>query len=73
MLTCNLQLKMKSKNGMPFFDVQIIFEDETFTTSVYCKPTLSGVYTNFDSFLPSTYKLGTVYSFTFRCFQACLS
>ena len=30
-------------------------------TSVCCKPTLSGVYTNFESVLPSAYKFGTVY------------
>ena len=56
MLTCHLQLKMKSKT-MSFVDVWIICEDETFATSVY----FSGAYTHFDSFLPSTYKFGTVY------------
>ena len=42
---------------MSFLDVQISREDKTFTTSVYRKPTFSGVYTHFDSFLPSTYNL----------------
>ena len=41
---------------MSFLDVQIIREDKTFTTSVSRKPTLNGVYTNFDNFLLSTYK-----------------
>ena len=31
-------------------------------TSVYCKPTFSEVYTHFDSFLPSTYKLMCTHS-----------
>ena len=53
MLTCNLQLKMKSNTACPFL---IIHEDKTFTTSVYRKPTFSGFYTHFGSFLPSTYK-----------------
>ena len=35
---------------MSFLDVQIIREDKTFTTSVYRKPTFSGVYTHFESF-----------------------
>ena len=35
---------------MSFLDVQIIREDETFTTSVYRKPAFRGVYTHFDSF-----------------------
>ena len=55
MLTCHLQFKMKCKT-MSF----LICEDKTFATSVYHKPTFSGVYTHFDSFLPSTYQFGTV-------------
>ena len=39
---------------------------KTFTTSVYRKPTFSGVYTHFDRFLPPTYKLGTVYTLSCR-------
>ena len=37
--------------------------------SVYCKPTFSEVYTHFDSFLPSTYKFGNVYTLAYRCFR----
>ena len=50
------------ENKMSFLDVQSIREDKPFTTSVYDKSTFSGVYTYFDSFLPSTYKFGTVYT-----------
>ena len=32
-------------------------------------PLLSTVNTHFDPFLPSTYKLGTVYTFAYRGFQ----
>ena len=56
---------------MSFLDIAIIHEDKTFTTSVYRKPTFSGVYTHFDSFLPSTYKFGTVYTLAYRCFRIC--
>ena len=52
---------------MSFIDVQIMRVDKTFTTSVYHKPTFRGVYTHFDSFLPSTYKFGTVYIIAYRC------
>ena len=41
---------------MSFHDVKINLEDKKITTSPYCKPTFSGVYTQFDSFLLSTYK-----------------
>ena len=49
MLTCHLQLTVKSKTKCVFFDVQIIREDKTFTTSFYRKSTFSVVYTHFDS------------------------
>ena len=68
MLTCHLHFNVKSKTNS-FPDVQIIREDNTFTTSVYRKPTLSGVYIHFDSFLPSTYKFGTVYTLAYRCLR----
>ena len=58
---------------MSFLDVQIIHEDKTFTTSVYHKPTVNGVYTHLDSFLQSTFKFGTVYMLTQRYFQICSS
>ena len=58
---------------MSCLDVQIIREDKTFATSVYCKPTFSGVYTHFDSFLQSTYEFGTVYTLTYKCLQICSS
>ena len=35
---------------MSSLDVQIIHEDEIFTTSLYGKPTFSGVYTHFKKF-----------------------
>ena len=50
----------EKQNRMPFLDVKIIREDKTFTTSIYRNPTFSGVYTHFESFLPSTFKFGTV-------------
>ena len=33
------------------------------------KPTFSGVYSNFESFLPSVYKFGMVYTLVYRCFR----
>ena len=60
-------IEMGKQNRMSFLDVQIIREDKTFTTSVYRKLTFSRVYTHFDSFLPPTYKFGTVYTLAHRC------
>ena len=38
---------------------------------VYRKPTFSGVYTHFESFLPTIYKFGMFYTLAYRCFKIC--
>ena len=38
--------------------VSVICEQDTFTTNVCQKPSLSSVYTHFGSLLPITYKIG---------------
>ena len=59
----------QEKNGKySFLDAEVSRDGNTFVTSVYCKPTFSGVFTHFDSFLPSTYKIGMIYTLAFRCF-----
>ena len=48
----------EEKNGkISLLDVKISREKGKFLTTVYRKPTFSGVYTHFESFLPSTHKL----------------
>ena len=42
-----------------------------FVTAVYWKPTFSGVYTHFDSFLSPVYKVGMIYTLVYRCFKIC--
>ena len=43
-----------------FLNVNIIHEQGQFTASAYRKPTFTEFYTHLDSFLPSTYKIGTL-------------
>ena len=54
-----------------FLDVNVFHEEGQFVTNVYRKPTFSGVYTHFESFLPATYKFGMVYTLAYRCFRIC--
>ena len=42
----------------------MIHEDKTCITSVYRKPTFSGINAHFESFLPCTYKFHTVHILT---------
>ena len=48
-------------------------EGNKFVTTVYRKPTFSGVFTHFDSFLPTTYKSGMIYTLASRFFSICFN
>ena len=43
-----------------FLDIKISRENNKFVTSVYRKPTFTGVFTNFESFIPDIYKRGLI-------------
>ena len=56
-------------NSFSFLDVKICRENNKLTTSVYRKPTFSGVFTNFKSFIPTVYNFGLVYTLLHSCFN----
>ena len=62
--TCHPKMKFtfekEQNNFFNFLDVKVIREDNVFTTSVYRKPSFSGVYTQFDSYTPLNYKFSVV-------------
>ena len=62
--------KKVQNQSFSFLDVKISRESR-FTTSVYCKPTFSGVYTHSDSYMPITYKFGLISTIIFRSFTIC--
>ena len=68
-LTSNSPLKLKKNNNFSFLDVKISRENNKFTTFVFRKPTFSGAFTNFDSFIPISYKHGLVNTLIFHCFK----
>ena len=47
-------------------DIKIVRENNKFTTSVYRKPTFSGVFTNFESFIPTSYKYALIFTLLHR-------
>ena len=60
----------QEKNGkFSFVDIEVSQRKGKFVTTVYRKPTFSGVYTHFESFLPTIYKFGMVYTLAYRCFK----
>ena len=65
----NFSIEKERDSCLPFLDVNIFRENEKFATNVYRKKTFSGVYKDFKSFIPETYKIGLIKSLLFRCFS----
>ena len=70
-LNISLTIENKKHNRISFLDVNIIREKDKFTTSAYRKQTFSGIYTHFDSSLPSSNKIGLLHTLLYRCFRIC--
>ena len=69
--TCLSPLNKKKNGKLSFLDIEVSRENGKFVTTVYRKPTFSGVYTLFESFLPTIYKFGMVYTLDYSCFKNC--
>ena len=65
--------EVEKNDNFSFLDVKICRENNKFITSVFRKPNFSGAFTNFDSFIPISYKHGLVNTLIFRCFKICSS
>ena len=59
----------KNENSISFLDIKI--SRDKFTTSVYGKPTFSGVLTNFGSFILISYKYNLPFNSLHRAFKLC--
>ena len=67
----SFSMETKRENKFSFVDVEVIRKQGKFTTTIYGKPTFSGIYSNLESFLPSVNKFGMVYTLVYRCFCIC--
>ena len=65
--------EVECNDSISFLDVKITRISDKFTTLVYSKPTFSGVFTNFGSFLPINYKYSLVFTLLYRAFSICSS
>ena len=61
--------EMEVNNTLPFLDVSVFRENDKFSSSVHRKDTFSGVYTNFRSFMPDTYKRGLISTLLYRAYM----
>ena len=65
--------EIEQENSLSFLDIRITRKTDIFETSVYRKPTFSGVYLNFKSYAPEVYKEGLVKCLLFRIYKLCSS
>ena len=70
-INMSFSMETEKENKLSFLDVKIIREQDKLTTTIYQKPTFSGVYSNFERFLPSVYKFGMAYTLVYRRFHIC--
>ena len=54
---------------LSFLDEEVSRQESKFVTKFYRKPTFSGVYTHFDSFLPTVFKFDMVFTLACQSFN----
>ena len=52
--------EVEKNNNFSFLDIKMCKENSKLTTFVFRRPTFSNILTNFDSFIPVSYKHGLV-------------
>ena len=56
----------ESENSVVFGDIKVGMKNNKFSTSVYYKPTFSGVFASFKSFIPKTNKYNLLFTLLHR-------
>ena len=59
-------VEQETENKLPFLDVM---RDNTISTSIYRKPTFTGLGMNFLSFIPIQFKINAIKTLLYRCFH----
>ena len=61
----------EENNSLSFLDIKITRSGGQLTTSIHRKKTFSGVYVNYNSFLPRDYKRGLISTLLHRAYTIC--
>ena len=61
----------EQEGQLPFLDVKVIRTSKGIVTTIYRKPTFTGLYTPWDSYSPTKYKINLVRSLTHRVRRIC--
>ena len=67
----NFTVEQENVGSLSFLGVKICRKNGKFVTSVYRKPTFSGVFTNYESFIPTCQKRELLYTLLHRSFSIC--
>ena len=67
----NFTIEQENVGSFSFLDVKTCCKNSKFVTSVYRKPTFSGVFTNYESFIPMYQKRGLLHTLLHRSFSIC--
>ena len=67
----NFTVEKENVGSLSFLDVKICRKNGKFVTSVYRKPTFSGVFTNYESFIPTYQKRGLLHTLLHKSFSIC--
>ena len=67
----NFTVEQGNVGSLSFLDVKICRKKGKFVTSVYKKPTFSGVFTNYESFILTYQKRGLLHTLLHRSFSIC--
>ena len=65
----NFKPEYEKDNSLSFLDILVTRTDGSFTTNIYRKPTFSGVYSNFSSFMPKCYKKSLALTLVYRLYN----
>ena len=64
-----LTSETEQNNAFSFLDVNITHQNNQLKTSVYRKPTFSGVFTHYESYIDQSYKKSLSFTLLFRCYS----
>ena len=65
----NFTIEFEENHEIPFLDVRVKRNLNTFTTTVHRKTTFTGLYTKWDTFTPRKYKINVIRTLTYRCLR----
>ena len=61
--------EIEENNSISLLDIKIRRVNNSFSTSIYCKISFSGVFTSFESFIYASYKSNLIFALLFRAFK----